>query len=169
MQKIDQILDIIKTKGLNIQQVARNSGISSSRIYKWLDGKGRPKSEDSRLLTEWAAKYLEEKIENVPREQQKSTSTSDAEKAMQIIADLVSSNRTLVQANAQLVTNNTEVIEMLKVSLGETGEVSAFLQEEHSLKRHGIEYGSSGKTGKRSPARHGKQKGTSKESGSQNS
>lgn len=59
MQSIAEILKIINEKNLNVSDISRRTGIPGTRIYKWLDGKGRPKVEDAAKMQAWAGKYLE--------------------------------------------------------------------------------------------------------------
>lgn len=73
MQKTSEILEKIKSQRLNILEVSRQSGIKSARLYKWLDGIGSPKVEDSERLKEWAGKFLEQ----VPREALNGSTVND--------------------------------------------------------------------------------------------
>lgn len=59
MQNPAEILDIIKEKRINVQEIERQSGIPSARLYKWLSGKGNPKTSDAVLLSKWASKHLD--------------------------------------------------------------------------------------------------------------
>lgn len=59
MQIIKSLQEIVKNKEYSIAEIARSTGIKQDRIYKWLDGKGNPKAEDSSKLEKWL-KGLEE-------------------------------------------------------------------------------------------------------------
>jgi hypothetical protein len=114
LQNVEDILKIIKDQRLNVLEISRKSGIPSSRIYKWLDGKGNPKTEDSEKLQNWAVSNLEE----VPREnksvkddripEEKSTVLNEGQTEYKrtnilekIIHDLVSSSASQTRANEE--------------------------------------------------------------------
>lgn len=59
MQTAGEILKFIKQNNLNVQEIERTSGISSARLYKWLQGIGKPKVDDSEKLQKWASKHLD--------------------------------------------------------------------------------------------------------------
>lgn len=59
MQSVRDILDIIKLKGHNVQEISRKTGIKADKIYKWLEGKGTPRHEDGEKIKEWANNNLE--------------------------------------------------------------------------------------------------------------
>lgn len=59
MQTIEEILKSIKEKNLNISEISRKTGIPGTRIYKWLDNKGKPKVDDSEKIKEWAKNNLD--------------------------------------------------------------------------------------------------------------
>lgn len=62
MQTVDEILKYIKQNGVNVSELSRNTGILAPRIYKWLEGKGRPKVEDAQKLNNWYRKL--DKVQN---------------------------------------------------------------------------------------------------------
>lgn len=59
MQTISDIIDEIKTRKLNVSKIARELDIPVSRFHKWIRKENLPKTEDAKLLTEWAEIYLE--------------------------------------------------------------------------------------------------------------
>ena len=67
MQIIDDLNRVLKEKKLSVLKVSKETGIPASRIYKWLDGKGRPKHEDVQKVQGWIKGDLEE-IQNTANE-----------------------------------------------------------------------------------------------------
>jgi SOS-response transcriptional repressor LexA len=53
VQTIDEILDIIKKSGISVQDISKQTGIKDQNLYKWLQGKSRPKAIDFGLLSNW--------------------------------------------------------------------------------------------------------------------
>lgn len=134
MQNPKQILDIIKERNLNVLEIARNSGIPSSRIYKWLDGKGQPKLEDSEKLLKWAKKNLD----NVPRAPQedgigitmeeeehtyKKTEPNQSKDSgiltLQALVNLTESNKQLAESNHSLSRSHERLVNMVQKSTGD--------------------------------------------------
>lgn len=99
MQNSKEILNIIKQRGLNVQEIERQSGIKGGRIYKWLNGAGNPKVEDSEKLIKWAGQYLED----VPRATKEAEAVQGPDKekglTMQALVNLTESNKTLSDSN----------------------------------------------------------------------
>lgn len=58
MQTIEQILQYLEKKDTNIRSIAKDTGISSDKLYSWRAGRGTPKAEDTKTLLEWAKKRL---------------------------------------------------------------------------------------------------------------
>lgn len=111
MQNVDEILNAIKERNLNVSEISRNTGIPGTRIYKWLDNKGKPKGEDSKTLQDWAKKYLE-KLPN--------SNSSDTQKeptAMQILAVLTNTINLQTEAyreHAAALKVQAELMESIK-------------------------------------------------------
>lgn len=105
MQTTEQILNFIKENNLNVQEIERQSGIKSTRIYKWLDGIGSPKVEDSEKLQNWAKKYMNKsaKLEIVPELAPEDEITiKEKGLTIQALADLAEGNKTGNAANLVL-------------------------------------------------------------------
>lgn len=66
MHSAKEILEIVKQRGLNVSEFSRQTGILAPRIYKWLEGKGRPKVEDAQKLVNWGRKYLDKVLNEPP-------------------------------------------------------------------------------------------------------
>lgn len=52
---------------MSVLKMSKETGIPSYRIYKWIDGKGKPKAEDTSTLEKW----LNGNLDIVPNEKQK--------------------------------------------------------------------------------------------------
>jgi uncharacterized protein YPO0396 len=59
---------------MSVLTMSKETGIPSYRIYKWIDGKGKPKAEDSAKLEEW----LNDSLDIVPNGTQKVSNPYDA-------------------------------------------------------------------------------------------
>lgn len=57
VQLLDEILEIIKRNDLSIADIAKESGVSASKIYNWNNGRGGPKGEDFVKLQDWLNKF----------------------------------------------------------------------------------------------------------------
>lgn len=64
MQLKDRITAKLQKERKSVLTMSKETGISASRIYKWLDNKGNPKAEDARKLEVW----LNGKMELVPND-----------------------------------------------------------------------------------------------------
>lgn len=113
MQKTEDILKYIKEKDINVLELSRKTNIPSARIYKWLKGKGNPKSEDLEKLKAWKVSILEE----VPHEKL----TTDVEEALkqnlpgdeitkQILLNLSESHKDLSAAHKELAESNHRLV-----------------------------------------------------------
>lgn len=60
MQLIASIKEKMSKDGISALKISKMTGIPAYRIYKWLDGKAKPKAEDSKLLEQWLKDCLEE-------------------------------------------------------------------------------------------------------------
>lgn len=99
MQSAKEILEIVKQRGFNVLELSRQTGILAPRIYKWLEGKGRPKVEDAQKLVNWARKNLDKVIIEVPIIHTEETPKKEEVSHLQIINNLTESNRMLAEAN----------------------------------------------------------------------
>lgn len=63
----DQVKERMKSKGINVLGLAEQTGIPSSRIYKWYDEKkqANPKEADADILKQWL-ESSNENVEQVP-------------------------------------------------------------------------------------------------------
>lgn len=115
MQRIETILKTIKERNINITELSRITGIPNTRIYKWLDGKGKPKVDDAEKLQHWAKKNLEE----VPRETgNTSTEATDVdfrkkyldtvEQQINFLQELVKEDISKMKINLETVLNNQD-------------------------------------------------------------
>jgi len=87
-QPVD-ILSIIKENRMNVLEIERQSGIPSSRVYKWLEGKGKPKVEDWEKLQKWANDNLEQAPRNLDPRNDRPTYKSDVIQAVaQVLVSL---------------------------------------------------------------------------------
>lgn len=59
MQLIDRINEKLEKKSMSVLTLSKETGIPSYRIYKWIDGKGNPKAEDSAKLEQWLSDGLD--------------------------------------------------------------------------------------------------------------
>ena len=55
------VLEVRKQRKVSVAKLAKITGISPDRIYKWESGVGNPKAEDSKILQNW----LDGKVEKV--------------------------------------------------------------------------------------------------------
>jgi hypothetical protein len=53
MQIIERINDKLSKESKSVLKMSKETGIPSYRIYKWIDGKGNPKTEDAAILEQW--------------------------------------------------------------------------------------------------------------------
>lgn len=53
MQLIERINDKLLRESKSVLKMSKETGIPSYRIYKWIDGKGNPKTEDAAILEQW--------------------------------------------------------------------------------------------------------------------
>jgi transcriptional regulator with XRE-family HTH domain len=60
LQIVDQIREKLQSKGLSVLKMSNQTGISAYKIYKWLDGKGKPKHEDVVKIGKWLGNNIEE-------------------------------------------------------------------------------------------------------------
>lgn len=67
MQLIERINERLQKKTMSVLTLSKETGIPSYRIYKWIDGKGKPKAEDTAILEEW----LNTDLNKVPTGKQK--------------------------------------------------------------------------------------------------
>jgi predicted transcriptional regulator len=67
LQIVEQIREKLQTKGLSVLKMSNEVGISAYKIYKWLDGKGKPKHEDAVKIGKW----LGGNVEVIPIEEAK--------------------------------------------------------------------------------------------------
>lgn len=59
MQLKQRILAKLEKDDMSVLKMSKETGISASRIYKWLDDKGNPKTEDAKKLELWLNGNLE--------------------------------------------------------------------------------------------------------------
>lgn len=62
MQLIDRVNEKLQKKSMSVLTMSKETGIPSYRIYKWQDGKGRPKADDAAILEKW----LNDNLDKVP-------------------------------------------------------------------------------------------------------
>jgi predicted transcriptional regulator len=53
MQLIERVNDKLLKESMSVLKMSKETGIPSYRIYKWIDGKGNPKTEDAAILEQW--------------------------------------------------------------------------------------------------------------------
>jgi hypothetical protein len=53
MQLIERVNDKLLKKSMSVLTMSKQTGIPAYRIYKWIDGKGNPKTNDAAILEEW--------------------------------------------------------------------------------------------------------------------
>lgn len=63
MQLIERVKEKISKESMSVLTLSKETGIPAYRIYKWIDGKGNPKSEDTGKLEEWLNASLD-KVQN---------------------------------------------------------------------------------------------------------
>lgn len=129
LQTIEEILKVIKEKGHNVQQIARESGIKADKIYKWLDDKGSPGYEDGTKLVSWASSNLDKipnkkypKIDSIqPIIDEEDLENNNGQVFKKTLAEIVASNRDLSIAakdNALSIKiiahSNAEMVDMMK-------------------------------------------------------
>lgn len=75
--KTDVLLDRIKATGVPILKIYNETGIPSSRMYKWFGGKdgkseikGSPKYKDVGILTKWVVAHEQRKPFNLLEEEE---------------------------------------------------------------------------------------------------
>lgn len=59
MQLIERINDKLLKESKSVLKMSKETGIPSYRIYKWIDGKGNPKTEDAAILEQWLSGNLD--------------------------------------------------------------------------------------------------------------
>lgn len=59
MQLIERVIEKIERESMSVLKMSKEIGIPAYRIYKWIDGKGRPKSDDTAKLEKWLSGNLD--------------------------------------------------------------------------------------------------------------
>lgn len=59
LQLLEQILDLIKKKAVSIENLSKETGIPTSRIYSWNNKRAKPKGEDFVKLQNWVTKFAQ--------------------------------------------------------------------------------------------------------------
>ena len=59
MQLIERINEKLAAESISVLKLSKETGIPSYRIYKWIDGKGNPKADDSATLEKWLSGNLD--------------------------------------------------------------------------------------------------------------
>lgn len=78
MDIIETLKQTLETQKISVRRFAESTGIPMDRVYKWLQGKGTPKSEDTLAITRW---LQSEKVPNGILEEQKFEYTTNYSKA----------------------------------------------------------------------------------------
>ena len=105
MKVFDEILDIIKEKGISLAKVSIDSGVEYNRMAQWKGGKGNPKAEDERKLQVWLRNFKGISVNNSPI----NTTESQVESLIRQNEQLTLSHRELTQANKDLAHANRDL------------------------------------------------------------
>jgi hypothetical protein len=100
MQLIERVNEKLLKESLSVLKMSKETGIPSYRIYKWIDGKGKPKADDSATLEKW----LSGNLDKVPTE--KAFKVSDPNDPAYLAGQLSMAERLI----AKLEESNDEAI-----------------------------------------------------------
>lgn len=116
------ILDALKEKRLRVAKLSTETGIPSSRIYKWKDRGSKITSEDAEILKEWIAK-----LDN-------SKNNGHQNDLQTIVRDLTESG---IRYQAAITVLSITLAELVAKQPGKSiGSVSSELQRAISLETH---------------------------------
>lgn len=102
MQLIEQIRRKLKENEISVLKLSNETGISAYKIYKWLDGKGSPKTEDSKLLEQW----LRNSGEEVLKVKENNSTYAHPQDQKDEIINLLKDKVKLLERENQRLTNN---------------------------------------------------------------
>lgn len=109
MQTIEEILDFIKRKSVNLKKVSEESGISYDKLASWRQERGKPKVEDTETLLEWWKKRPENalKLEEIPNSldrmpTEENHNSAEESSTIQAILKIANANEKLADSNQRL-------------------------------------------------------------------
>lgn len=122
-----EILDALKEKRLKVAKLSTETGIPSSRIYKWKDRGSKITSEDADKLKEWIER-LDNSIENGGR----------PAKDLDLITEVRSLMNWKIEAEVTIVVLKQTVINLIASAGKSAALVSAELDEaiEMGVRKH---------------------------------
>ena len=94
MQLIERVKRKIEKESLSVLTMSKETGIPAYRIYKWIDGKGNPKTEDAGKLEKW----LNENLDKVPNHAEKKG--SDPNESAYLAGQLAMAERLIAKLEA---------------------------------------------------------------------
>lgn len=116
MHTIQDILNEIKERNLNISKIAKETAIPKERFYKWVKGENMPKAIDADKLRHWASENLgdDKNNDSLPTlEDPPANYGNDQNLLPAAILNLTESNRNLAEANKIITETNKELVENL--------------------------------------------------------